>query len=155
MESIFNRDENKLYIMQDSINEYLANSSNPIVRYIGNIKEITLSNTISDDKNSSTIELKAESFDNLSIEYNSKITIGNSGSSSIEFESTPRVILNELETEKLKSTYNTIVYGLGKIYENKKAMFNSNLTTETQESVENQENIEDNNLTDDTTTQEN
>lgn len=146
---VFKRDENKLYIIQDSKNEYLAKSSNPIVSYIGNIKEITLANNISDDKNSSTIEFKARFFNDLDIEYNSKITIGNSGKASIEFENTPRVVLNELETEELKSTYNTIVYGLGKIYENKKAMINSNLTTQTQKTVE------DNNVTEDNATQEN
>ncbi len=152
---IFKRDENKLYIIQDSKNEYLAKSSNPILSYIGNIKEITLSNNISDDKNSSTIEFKAEFFNDFNIEYNSKITIGNSGSASIEFENTPRIVLNELETENLKSTYNTIIYGLGKIYENKKILLNSNSTVETQESVESQVNAQNNTVTEDNTTQEN
>ena len=35
---IYKRDENKLYILQDQVNEFLANSDNPIVKYIGNIK---------------------------------------------------------------------------------------------------------------------
>ena len=152
---IFKRDENKLYIIQDSKNEYLAKSSNPILSHIGNIKEITLSNNISDDKNSSTIEFKAQFFNNFNIEYNSKITIGESGSASIEFENTPRVVLNELESENLKSTYKTIVYGLGKIYENKKAMLNNNSTTETQNRVESQENIENSTATEADTIQGN
>lgn len=144
---IFKKDDNKLYIIQDQKNEYLANLENPVANYIGNIKEITLSNSIGDDKNSSTIEFNAKFFNELEIEYNTKITIGNAGEASLEFEKTPRIVLNELENDKLKSTYNMIVYGLGKIYENKKALLDSSST--------NNDTVDSNTTTDNTTTEDN
>lgn len=144
---IFKKDDNKLYIIQDQKNEYLANLENPVANYIGNIKEITLSNSIGDDKNSSTIEFNAKFFNELEIKYNTKITIGNAGEASLEFEKTPRIVLNELENDKLKSTYNMIVYGLGKIYENKKALLDSSST--------NNDTVDSNTTTDNTTTEDN
>lgn len=144
---IFKKDDNKLYIIQDQKNEYLANLENPVANYIGNIKEITLSNSIGDDKNSSTIEFNAKFFNELEIKYNTKITIGNAGEASLEFEKTPRIVLNELENDKLKSTYNMIVYGLGKIYENKKALLDSSST--------NNDTVDSNTTTVNTTTEDN
>lgn len=125
---IFKKDENNIYILQENPNKELDEYQNTIIKYIANIKKITLSNEIGSDKNSSTIKLNAEFFNNSTIEYNSKITIGNSGEGTVEFEKTPRIILNEMETEKLKQTYKTIIYGLEKIYSNKKALLNSNLS---------------------------
>lgn len=122
---IFKKDENKLFIVQEEPNEDLIKSNNEIIKYIGNIKEITLSNELGDDNNSSTLKLNAEFFNNFTIVYDSKITIGNSGEGAIDFDKTPRIVLNEMETEKLKQTYNTIMYGFGKIFENKKALISS------------------------------
>lgn len=147
---IFKKDENKLYITQDKVNEYLANSNNPIVSYIGNLKEITLSNEIGEDKSSSTIKFLAKLFNDIEVDYDSKITIGNAGNPSLEFEKTPRIVLNEMESDKLKTTYGMIVYGLNKIYENKKSLINSssifgdtvnnNQTNTTEENSETEEN---------------
>lgn len=147
---IFKKDENKLYITQDKVNEYLANSNNPMVSYIGNLKEITLSNEIGQDKSSSTIKFLAKLFNDIEVDYDSKITIGNAGNPSLEFEKTPRIVLNEMESDKLKTTYGMIVYGLNKIYENKKSLINSsstfgdtvnnNQTNTTEENSETEEN---------------
>ena len=147
---IFKKDENKLYITQDKVNEYLANSNNPMVSYIGNLKEMTLSNEIGEDKSSSTIKFLAKLFNDIEVDYDSKITIGNAGNPSLEFEKTPRIVLNEMESDKLKTTYGMIVYGLNKIYENKKSLINSssifgdtvnnNQTNTTEENSETEEN---------------
>ena len=125
---IFKKEENKIYILQESPNQELAKSDNMILKYIGNLKGITLSNELGDDNNSSTIKFEAEFFNNLSIQYDSKITIGKTGTGLVEFEKTPRLVLNELESEKLKQTYQTIEYGLKRIYENKKSQLENNIS---------------------------
>lgn len=123
---IYKKGQKRLYIIQDNPNTELAKSSNPIISYIGNIKEIVISNDIGNDKNSSLIGLTAKFYNGVELEYSSNISIGNSGEASVDFENTPKIVLNELETDKLKATYNMIVYGLGKIYESKKSLLNSN-----------------------------
>ena len=56
---IFKKEENKIYILQESPNQELAKSDNMILKYIGNLKGITLSNELGDDNNSSTIKFEA------------------------------------------------------------------------------------------------
>lgn len=129
---VFKKDESKLYITQDSPNKALATSENSIVRCIANIKEVTLSNELGDDNNSSTIKLYAELFNNYIVDYSSKIKIGSSGESMRNFDETPSIILNELEDKKLKETFININYGLRKIYENKKAIIGNQNTSNEQ-----------------------
>lgn len=109
----------KLCVMQESKNDYLDKSKNKIFKYIGNIERITISNETAQDGNSSLIKLDARFYNKLNIEYNSRIVVGTSGKRAVEFEETPRIVLNEMESEKLKQTYEKIVYGLKIIYQNK------------------------------------
>ncbi|MBQ3408223.1 MAG: hypothetical protein IJH12_03345 [Clostridia bacterium] len=123
---IFKKDENKMCIIQENPNKILEKSENGIIKYLANIQEITLSNEISGDKKISTIKLDAKFYNNLVVEYNSRIAILDSAEKNTEFEDTPKMILNELELDNLKQKYKLIIYGLTQIYNNKKNMLNNN-----------------------------
>ena len=61
-------------------------------------------------------------YDNLWIDYNSRFAIVDSVDVNTDFESAPKIVLNDLENDNLKKLYNMIMVRIPKIIEDKKVI---------------------------------
>jgi len=127
---IIKRDENKLCIVQENPNKDLEQSENVFLKYLGNMQEITLSNEMGEDKNSVIIKFNAKFYNNLSVEYNSRIAIVESVEKNTDFDDSTKLVLNEIEPNNLKKLCNMIKERIPKIIADKKAMMTGNFEYE-------------------------
>lgn len=115
---IFDKDNKMVKIKQEEVNNALVNSNSKVIQYLANMQEINISTEVSNDKNSVITKLDAKFFNDLMVEYNSRMAIVDSVEDS-DFVESSKIVLNEFETDKLKKLYNLLKESFSTIYKEK------------------------------------
>ena len=122
---INDRDNNKISIVQENPNKDFKESSNELIKYLANMQDITLSNSVSDNNDEVITKFNAKFYNNLVIEYISRFAMNDSVEKNTDFEDSKKIVLNELESVNLTKLYGLIKERIPAIYEEKKSMLSS------------------------------
>ncbi len=123
---IIDRANRKVKIEQNKANKKLLKSANKLAQYIANIQEINASTEVSEDKNSVIVKFDAKFYNNLSIECNSRSAIVESVEENTDFVDSKKLVLNELESDKLKGICNVLKTNIPTLYKKKVEMLKNN-----------------------------
>ncbi|MBR2744289.1 MAG: hypothetical protein IKE01_03215 [Clostridia bacterium] len=122
---IYDRNDNSVSIKQERLNDKNIDliGNNEFIRKLTGIfekvKDFKVKNEFS-DKNTLSTKCSVALYGNKNIEYNSRTKIMDNVEKDTDFENSTKVILNELENDKLKYLYNAIVKTIPEIYNQKK-----------------------------------
>lgn len=123
---IYDADNRKITIKQEEVNEVLKNLDNKIARYLSNLQEVNISTQVSEDKNAVITKFDAKFYNDLMIEYNSRTAIVDSIEENTDFINSIKVVLNELEVDKLKKLYGLLKNNALTIYNEKLEIIKNN-----------------------------
>lgn len=120
------KQNNKINIKQELVNKnpfsgmFIISISQYLNEIINNIQEINIINEVSNEEKSINTSFYLLFLNHSKIEYNSKTKILDSLEKNQDFDNSNKIILNELDAEKLNKLYNAIIKRVEVIYNEKK-----------------------------------
>ena len=120
------KQNNKINIKQEFMNKnpfsgmFIISISQYLNEIVNNIQEINIINETSNEEKSINTSFYLLFLDHSKIEYNSKTKILDSLEKNQDFDNSNKIVLNELNAEKLNKLYNAIIKGVKDIYNEKK-----------------------------------
>lgn len=122
----YSKKNNKINIKQEVISENSKENTDfcileDVCKFINNIEEANISNECSDNQTFIKTKFNVSLFSNQKIELISTTQIVDSVEKDSDFEDSIKIVLNELDSNKLKGLCSVLKTELSKIYNEKKA----------------------------------
>ena len=124
----FNIEKNKISIKQELLDKKMSTTkfaitiSGMLNNILNQVQEINIINNTSDDKKNIDTNLEIICNNDIKITYNSTTQISDTVEENMDYESSTKIVLNDLSEQQLSNLYNAIKSSITKIYENKKAL---------------------------------
>lgn len=128
---IYNKKENSLSIQQDLLNrsnKFILSISDALDYALSKVKSVTVKTQVTDDKNKVITNVDIQCENNLNISYEAETEITDKIIDKDDYESSKKVILNDLSQEKLEYLFKALVETAKSIYSEKVNKLTANNT---------------------------
>ena len=138
---IYNKEENSLNIQQELLNrsnKFILSISDALDYALSKVKSVTIKTQVTDEKNKVVTNVDVKCENNLNISYEAETEITKKIIDKDDYESSKKVILNDLSQEKLEYLFKALV-------ENGKAIYSEKVNKITTNNSGNQNQVQDEN----------